>query len=647
MHNPFMQIASLATVTSLMLVSGCQTLTSNKANAPANESLNTKAFDTDAETGFLINNSLLSLSESGLFLNNQPLYSGRLEYGDQRGDTYISFDAAKSQLVAVSIQNQTVTQIKNSASIELALEGLCLYQPEQEPLQLFLLSENQMAHQYWLGLDDQQLSLNAVRSFPVPPGAEYCAADDKSQTLFVSEEGVGVWAYPANAEKEMVRTPVDLVVPFGQLAADAGPIAMAPTGHILIAGVGSSEIQAYAAANPMDDTLSDGKAYQMVKHWQLVGDFAAETLTANQGSEGLSLLLFDDHTGQLASTQISLPAIKASSSAAENGIKNLMANAETTPVDTDGDAADDPAIWVNPSQPEASRILGTNKKSGLFVYDLSGNQLQNLAVGRVNNVDVRNGFTLQGQPVDIATASQRDNKAISLFAIDQGNGHVSWAGEIKTGLDDVYGLCMYQNSENQIFTFINDQDGRFEQYQIIDSSEGWQGQLVREFRVASQPEGCVAHDQRAELFLGEENVAIWRLALDDQHSKPEKIISASDSLVADIEGMSLYHQPRKEQGAEGETQSYLVVSSQGNDSYVLYDSLPPYQMRGRFRIGMNPENQIDGASETDGLDVTSAYLGEGYPQGLLVVQDGRNLMPQEYQNFKLVDWRDIQVIIQE
>ena len=46
-------------------------------------------------------------------------------------------------------------------------------------------------------------------------------------------------------------------------------------------------------------------------------------------------------------------------------------------------------------------------------------------------------------------------------------------------------------------------------------------------------------------------------------------------------------------------------------------------------------------SETDGLDVTSAPLGPLFPQGALVVQDGRNITPAERQNFKLVSWERI------
>ena len=46
-------------------------------------------------------------------------------------------------------------------------------------------------------------------------------------------------------------------------------------------------------------------------------------------------------------------------------------NAETPPVVTGDDAADDPAIWVNRANPALSLIFGTDKKSGIYVYDLS------------------------------------------------------------------------------------------------------------------------------------------------------------------------------------------------------------------------------------------------------------------------------------
>src|SRR4051812_47856200 len=47
------------------------------------------------------------------------------------------------------------------------------------------------------------------------------------------------------------------------------------------------------------------------------------------------------------------------------GQGTVEASRSTDPVPHDGDAADDPAIWVDPSDPARSRVLGTDKEGGL------------------------------------------------------------------------------------------------------------------------------------------------------------------------------------------------------------------------------------------------------------------------------------------
>ena len=91
----------------------------------------------------------------------------------------------------------------------------------------------------------------------------------------------------------------------------------------------------------------------------------------------------------------------------------------------------------------------------------------------------------------------------------------------------------------------------------------------------------------------------------------------------------------------GGAQAYLVVSSQGNDSYAVLDAAPPHRFRGAFRIGINLEAGIDGVSETDGLDVTAVTLAPGFAGGMLVVQDGRKRLPDGPQNFKYIAWEDV------
>jgi 3-phytase len=109
-------------------------------------------------------------------------------------------------------------------------------------------------------------------------------------------------------------------------------------------------------------------------------------------------------------------------------------------------------------------------------------------------------------------------------------------------------------------------------------------------------------------------------------------------LTADVEGIAIYR------GKPGQS-DYLVISSQGSNSYVVLDATPPYRVRGAFRVGYNLDAGIDGTSETDGLDVTSAALGAAYPDGMLAIQDGYKRLPDGTQNFKYVSWTEVAKVL--
>lgn len=313
-------------------------------------------------------------------------------------------------------------------------------------------------------------------------------------------------------------------------------------------------------------------------------------------------------------------------------------HAQTEPVSGHGDAADDPAIWVHPRQPERSRVLGTNKKQGLLVYDLRGKQRQFLAAGRVNNVDLRQGLRYAGQLWDLAVATQRDEAAIVLFGIARDSGRVRELARLPTGLSDVYGICAMRNRSGRLEAIVNDKDGRVRQIELLHQSGRWQGVLRREFRLASQPEGCVVDEAGGQLFIGEEDRGVWRLPADaGAAAEPQLVIEIGERLKADVEGLAVYRR---------DGQALLLVSSQGNDSYVAYELAAPHRPLGAFRIGIDAAAGIDGVSETDGLDISSASLGPAYAEGLLVVQDGRKNLPRAPQNFKLVPWAAVRAALQ-
>lgn len=314
----------------------------------------------------------------------------------------------------------------------------------------------------------------------------------------------------------------------------------------------------------------------------------------------------------------------------------VTAAVETVPVPTPGDAADDPAIWLHPSDPALSLVIGTDKDAGLGIYDLAGRELAFLADGQMNNVDVRYAFPLGTGTVDIAVAGNRTDDSIAVYAIDPATrtlSNVARGGGIPVSLT-VYGSCLYQSpTSGKLYAFFDSKDGDVEQWELLGAADGFvDGQLVRSFAVGSQTEGCVGDDERGFFYIGEENVGIWRYGAEPDAGLARTsidITSAGGQLTADVEGLSILYAP----GGAG----YLIASSQGANAFTIYDRGADDVYVGAVQIV--PGLAIDGAENTDGIDVISSSLGASFPLGLLAVQDGFN--DTGNQNFKFVAWEEI------
>lgn len=334
--------------------------------------------------------------------------------------------------------------------------------------------------------------------------------------------------------------------------------------------------------------------------------------------------------------------------------RTVAAAAETVPVADPCDAADDPAVWVNEADPEASLIVATNKVRGFVVYGLDGAVVSTSDVGRVNNVDLRDGIDVGGQPTIVVAATNRTTETIDVLALDPDTGGLSPLLDTPIRPDfgeEPYGICLYRPpASGELHVFANDLDGAVEQWRLDgDGGSGLTGTRVRSWAVGSQTEGCVADDANGWLFIGEEEVGVWRYDAAPEASTTERFavdrvgVGEPDGghLAASVEGLAIYAPPG---GGPGD--GYLVASSQGNNTYVVYDRAPPHAYRGTFRVGgaSGGGGAIDGAEDTDGLQIVSAPLGPRYPRGLLVVQDGINRAPdasEANQNFKLVSWGDV------
>ena len=310
----------------------------------------------------------------------------------------------------------------------------------------------------------------------------------------------------------------------------------------------------------------------------------------------------------------------------------VPATAETAPVPHAGDAADDPAIWVHPTDPSLSTIIGTDKRGGLAVYDLSGKQLQYLADGRINNVDLRANFTLGGQAVALVAATNTSDDSIAVYRINPATRHLENAAARRISSEmRAAGLCMYRSpTTGKYYVFGTSKGGAVEQWELFDDGRGRvDGRKVRTFFVASQTEGCAVDDEGGHLYLAEERVGIWKYGAEPDAGETRTQVDSTGPdghLTADVEGLAIYD--------AGNGTGYLIASSQGNNSFVVYRREAGNAYVETFAIGAG--RGIDAVEHTDGIDVTSAPLGPSFPQGLFVAQNGRN--DGGNQNFTLVSW---------
>ncbi len=344
----------------------------------------------------------------------------------------------------------------------------------------------------------------------------------------------------------------------------------------------------------------------------------------------LSLAACGDTAPETPASQPAPPVAEAPEPApVQLDAPQVTALRETDPVDTQGDAADDPAIWVDPADPARSIIIGTAKKSGLYTYGLDGKTLQFLPEGRLNNVDLRT-VTLNGQETVVVGASDRDAKGIALFRLDPATRQLAVLGErTPTAFADPYGFCLYKGAKGKLYVFMTDKEKNAAQWRIDGKDGTVTVTKVRDLPLATQSEGCVADDQTATVYFAEENVGIWSFPAEpDQPATATTVAALADNakLAADLEGLAIYR------GAGG---NYLIASSQGNSSYAVFDLGGAHAYRGSFIIA---KGTVDGVTETDGIDVVSTPLSADFPKGLFVVQDGDNTDPAANQNFKLVSW---------
>ncbi|WP_411149398.1 phytase [Streptomyces sp. A30] len=349
--------------------------------------------------------------------------------------------------------------------------------------------------------------------------------------------------------------------------------------------------------------------------------------------------------------------------------------------------ADDPAIWRNPADPGRSLVVATAKEGGLRVYDLDARLVQSVAAprppaeddapGRFNNVDLALGLRTATGRADVAVVSDRGNDRLRIYRIDP-----SRPGGPLTDVTDpaaapvfsadqaeindqrtAYGLATWTDrATGRTYALVSRRERtRLALLELVPAANGTVGyrkvrtlDLPSSFRLPDgtswtpclepgelpQVEGMVVDPATGTLYAGQEDIGIWRLRADltgkpvlvdkvKEYGVPGTYDEATEEcapgadpgyggkrLSADVEGLTLF----QERDGDG----YLLASSQGDNTFALYDRevSEGNEYEGGFRIGAATDT-LDSVEECDGAAILNAPLGDRYPRGLLVVQDGQ------------------------
>jgi len=336
---------------------------------------------------------------------------------------------------------------------------------------------------------------------------------------------------------------------------------------------------------------------------------------------------------------------------------------ETIDMYGSGDTADDTALWLHPTDPSRSVILGSNKTDsiygGIYAFALDGGRWDSAGSWgasnwfdqgkKLNEVDLSYGFQAGANRWDIVAAANRTDDRVDFFRVltDSGGDFagLAGAGSISTsvlGGDNPYGLALFHSdSLDKHYVMGSSKDGSVAQWElacdagVITGNNVWQADVSD-----TEVEGMVADDVNEVIYISGENTSIYRYqtaggVIQDAGRVTVDSVSGPH-LTADIEGLTLYY------GSDGA--GYLIASSQGDDQFAVYDREFADGVANNhivnFTIGANSGADIDSVGDTDGIDVTNVNLGGQFGSGVFFAHDGSN-SGRPISNIKLVSWADV------
>ncbi|GAA4235027.1 hypothetical protein GCM10022291_15890 [Postechiella marina] len=297
---------------------------------------------------------------------------------------------------------------------------------------------------------------------------------------------------------------------------------------------------------------------------------------------------------------------------------------------------DDPAIWVNPKDASKSIVFGTDKNTNgaIYAFDLDGKVLESKTIRNIkrpNNIDLEYGFKLNDSTkVDIIAFTERERKQIRLFSVpdmqplDHG-GFPVFKDATKPEENAPMGIALYKSPKNKaIYAIVGRKTGPLKgylhQYLLTSDSLGVQAKFIRAFGDYSgkkEIEAIAVDNETGIVYYSDEGHCIRKYYAEPSKGDKEIYCFGKDYFTEDIEGIAI---------AKYTNNTFLIVSNQQAHTFNVFNA-----KTNAFIKEINL-----GTIETDGCDVTTAALGNKFPNGLFVsMNDDKNFFFHDLKKLEL------------
>ena len=303
---------------------------------------------------------------------------------------------------------------------------------------------------------------------------------------------------------------------------------------------------------------------------------------------------------------------------------------------------DDPAIWMHPSDPSKSLVIGTDKDSlgALYVFNLEGKVIDSLVrkgIQRPNNVDVGYELALADGLTDFAVTGERLTSKLRFFSLPDmkelnPGGFEIFLGEEGPDFRDLMGVALYKSpSTGKQYVIAGRKNGPKDgtylwQYEITAAADDIQLELVRKFGQYSgkkEIEAIAVDAALGYIYYSDEGVGVRKYAAEPDMGNEELALFATEGFADDHEGISIYE--------VDDSSGYLLVSDQQANLFHVFP-----------REG-SPENPhahplltkiLLSTNQSDGSEVSSRSFGPKFPKGIFIAMS-------DNKTFHFYRWEDV------